>query len=44
MEVEKVIESLAVGKQESNKFDVEKFNLWKLNELKIRKQYHIKIT
>jgi len=35
---------LAVGKQESHKFDVETFNLRKLNELKFRKHYHIKFT
>jgi hypothetical protein len=42
--VEKVRERLAVNKQESHKFNVEKFNLRKLNELKVRKQYPIKIT
>jgi hypothetical protein len=42
--VEKVRERLAVSKQGSHKFDVEKFNLRKLNELKVRKHYHIKIT
>jgi hypothetical protein len=42
--LEKVRERLAVSKQKSHKFDVEKFNLRKLNELKVRKHFHIKIT
>jgi hypothetical protein len=42
--VEKVRERLAVSKEESHKFDEEKCNLWKLNELKFRKHNHIKIT
>ena len=42
--VEKVRKSLTVSKQDSHKFDVEKFNLRKLNELKVRKRYHTKIT
>ena len=41
--IEKVRERLAVSKQESHKLDVEKFNLRKLNGLKVRKHYHIKI-
>jgi hypothetical protein len=35
---------LAVSKQAAQKFDVEIFNLRKLNELKVRKQYQIKIS
>jgi hypothetical protein len=42
--VAEVRERLAVSKQAAQKFDWEKFNLRKLNELEIRKQYHIKIT
>jgi hypothetical protein len=42
--VAKVRENLAVTKQETQKFDVERFNLRKLNELKARKQYQIKIS
>jgi hypothetical protein len=30
--------------KESHKFDLEKLNLRQLNELKVRKQYHINIT
>ena len=33
-----------VSKQEPQKFDGEKFNLGKLKELEIRKQYQIEIT
>jgi len=40
----KVKERLAVSKQAAQKFDVERFNLRKLNELEVRKQYHIKIS
>jgi len=42
--VAKVKESLAVSKQAAQKFDVERFNLRKLNELEVRKQYQIKIS
>jgi hypothetical protein len=35
---------LTVSKQAGQKFDVEVFNLRKLNELKFRKQYRIKIS
>jgi hypothetical protein len=35
---------LAVSKQESQKYDGERFNLKKLNELEVRKQYQIEIT
>jgi hypothetical protein len=35
---------LAVSKHASQKFDVERFNLRKLNELEVRKQYEIKIS
>ena len=42
--VAKVRESLAVSKQAAQKFDREKFNLRKLNELEVRKQYQIEIT
>jgi hypothetical protein len=42
--VSKVTERLAVNKQEAQKFDVERFNLKKLNELEVRKQYQIKVS
>ena len=42
--VAKVRESLAVTKQAAQKFDGERFNLRKLNELEVMKQYHIEIT
>jgi len=35
---------LAVSKQAAQKFDVEKFNLRKFNELEVRKQYQIEIS
>jgi hypothetical protein len=35
---------LAVIKQAAQKFDVERFNLRKLNELQIKKQYQINIS
>jgi len=43
MVVGKARERLAVSKQEAQKFDVKRFNLKKLNELDVRKQYQIKI-
>ena len=36
--VEEVMERLVVGKQTTQKFDVERFNLKKLRELELRKQ------
>jgi len=39
----KVRERLAVSKQVAQKFDGERFNLKKLNELEVRKQYKIDI-
>jgi hypothetical protein len=42
--VAKVRERLTVSKEEAQKFDVEKFNLRKLNELEARKKYQIKIS
>jgi len=44
MVVTKVSERLAVSKQAAQKFDAERFNLRKLTELKVRKQYQIQIT
>ena len=35
---------MAVSKQATQKFDAERFNLGKLNELEVRKQYQTKIT
>ena len=42
--VAKVRERLAVSKQAAQKFDGEGFNLRKLNELEVRKQYQIEVT
>ena len=42
--VGKVTERLAVSIQSAWKFDVERFNLRKLKELDVRKQYKIKIS
>jgi hypothetical protein len=41
--VTKVRERLAVSKKAAQKFDVDRFNLRKLRELDVRKQYQIKI-
>jgi hypothetical protein len=41
--VAKVRERLAVRKHDSQKFDGEKFNLRKLDDLEVRKQYRIQI-
>jgi len=42
--VAKVRERLAARKQAAQKFDGERFNVRKLNELKVRKQYQINIS
>jgi len=42
--VAEVRERLAVSKQEVQKFDVERFNLRKLDELEVRKEYVMKIS
>ena len=42
--VAKVRERLAVSKQAAQKFDGERFNINKLNELEVRKQYQIEFT
>ena len=42
--VAKVRERLAVSKQAAQRFDGERFNLRKLNELEVTKQYQIEIT
>ena len=42
--IAKVRERLAVGKQASQRSDRQRFNLRKLNELEVRKQYQIEIT
>jgi hypothetical protein len=42
--VSNVTERLAVSKQATQKSDVERFNLGKLNELDVTKQYQIKIS
>jgi hypothetical protein len=42
--VAKVRERLAGSKQETQKFDVVRFNLRNLSELEVRKQYQIKIS
>jgi hypothetical protein len=42
--VKKVWEGLAVSKQATYKFDVERYNLRKRSELEVRKIYHIKFS
>jgi hypothetical protein len=42
--VAKVRERLTISKQAAHMFDGVRFNLRKLNELEIRKQYYIEIT
>jgi hypothetical protein len=42
--VAKFRERLAVSKQAAQTFDAERFNLKKLSELEVRKQYRIKIS
>jgi hypothetical protein len=42
--VAKVRKRLAVRKQAAQTFDGVRFNLRKLNDLKVRKQYQIEIT
>jgi hypothetical protein len=42
--VAKVRERLAVIKQAAQKFDAERFNLKKLSEIEVSKQYQIKIS
>jgi hypothetical protein len=42
--VAKVRERLAVRKQAAQKFDGGRFNLRKLNDLEVRKQYQIEFT
>jgi hypothetical protein len=44
IQIAKVRERLAVGKQTAQRFDRQRFNLRKLNELEVRKQYQIEIT
>ena len=44
MAVAKFRERVAVSKQATQKFDVERFNLRKLNEMDVRQQYQIEIT
>jgi len=42
--IARVRERLAVSKQETVKFDVERFDLKNLSELDVMKQYHIKFS
>ena len=42
--VAKVRERLAVSKQQTQKLDGERFNLRKLKDLEVKKQYQIEIT
>jgi len=42
--VAKFRERLEVSKQAAQKFDGERFNLRKLNQLEVRKQYQTEIT
>ena len=41
--IAKVRERLAVGKQAAQRLDKQRFNLSKLNDLEVRKQYQIDI-
>jgi hypothetical protein len=41
--VAKVRERLAVNKQRSQRFDMERFNLKKLNELESKEQYRVEV-
>ena len=42
--IAKVRERLALGKQATQSLDRHRFNLSKLNELEVRKQYQVEIT
>ena len=42
--IAKVRERLAVGKQAAQRVDRQRFNLSRLNDLEVRKQYQIGIT
>jgi hypothetical protein len=42
--VTKVRERFAVCKQETQKFDVERFNFRKIGEIEVRKRYKIKVS
>jgi hypothetical protein len=42
--VPKIQGKLAVSKQAAHNFDAERFNLKKLSDLEVRKQYQIKIS
>jgi len=42
--IAKVRERLAVGKQATQRFDRQRFNLRKLNEPEVREQYQIEVT
>jgi hypothetical protein len=42
--VEKIRESLAASKQATQKFDMDRFNLKKLNEVEGKEQHQIKIS
>jgi arginine utilization protein RocB len=41
--VVKVKERLSVSKRPAQKFDMERFNLRKLNDMKVKEQYQVKI-
>jgi hypothetical protein len=42
--VEEIRERLAVNKQGSHKFHVERFNLKKLNEVEFKEKYHVEVS
>jgi hypothetical protein len=42
--VAKVRELLAVSKQKSHRFHVERFNLKKLNKVEVKEQYHVEAS
>jgi hypothetical protein len=42
--VAKVRERLAVNKQRSQRFDIERFNLKKLNDVEGKEQFHVEVS
>ena len=42
--IAKVRKRLALSKQTAQNFDVDILKLWKLSELEVRKQYHVKTS
>jgi hypothetical protein len=42
--VAKIRERIAVNKQGSNKFQMERFNLKKLNEVEVKEKYRVEVS